>query len=47
VSLNPVALDEFQAGDFGTIVFQGSDDQVSGLTFFSQRSRGIRFRKLK
>jgi CubicO group peptidase (beta-lactamase class C family) len=47
VSLNPVALDEFQAGDFGTMVFQRSDDQVFGLTFFSQRSRGIRFRKLK
>jgi CubicO group peptidase (beta-lactamase class C family) len=47
VSLNPVASNEFQAGEFGTIVFQGSGDHVSGLTFFSQRSRGISFRKLK
>lgn len=47
VSLNPVALDEFQAGDLGTIVFQSSDDHVSGLTIFSQRSRGVSFRKLE
>jgi len=47
VNLNPVALDEFQAGELGTIVFPNSGDPVTGFTFFSQRSRGISFRKLE
>jgi CubicO group peptidase (beta-lactamase class C family) len=47
VSLNPVAPNEFQAGDLGTVVFQDSGKLVSGLTFFSQRSRGIVFRKVE
>jgi CubicO group peptidase (beta-lactamase class C family) len=47
VSLNPVTSNEFQAGEYGTIVFQRSGDHVSGLTFYSQRSRGISFRKLE
>jgi CubicO group peptidase (beta-lactamase class C family) len=45
--LNPLGLNEFEAGDFGTVVFQGSGDHVFGLTLFSQRARGIRFRKLE
>jgi len=47
VSLTPVALNEFQAGDVGTIVFQRAANHVAGFTFFSQRSRGISFRKLE
>lgn len=47
VNLNPVAPNEFEAGDRGTIVFPGSGDHVSGFTFFSQRSRGISFRRLE
>jgi CubicO group peptidase (beta-lactamase class C family) len=46
VSLNPVAADEFQAGDLGTIVFHvASSHHVSGLTLFSQPARGITFQK--
>lgn len=47
VSLSPVAANEFQAGDLGIVVFQGTGKLVSGLTFFSQRSRGISFRKVQ
>lgn len=44
VSLHPVALNEFQAGDLGTIVFRVTGDgQVNGLTLFSQPARGIAF----
>lgn len=46
VNLNPVAPDEFQAGDFGTIVFHGDgNNHASGLTLFSQSARGITFQK--
>ena len=46
VGLNPVAADEFQAGDLGTIVLHfAGNDHVSGLTLFSQPARGITFQK--
>jgi len=47
VTLTPVASNEFQAGDLGTVLFPGTGQRVSGFTFFSQRSRGISFRKLE
>jgi hypothetical protein len=47
VNLNPVAENEFQVGELGTIVFPGPGDYVFSFTFFSQRSRGISFRKLE
>jgi CubicO group peptidase (beta-lactamase class C family) len=47
VDLKPVAPNEFQAGDLGTVVFHGAGDtQVSGLTLFSQSARGITFQKV-
>jgi hypothetical protein len=47
VDLNPVAPNEFQAGDLGTVVFDTTNDRhVSGLTLFSQRARGITFQKV-
>ncbi|MFI5095002.1 MAG: serine hydrolase domain-containing protein [Candidatus Acidiferrales bacterium] len=46
VNLNPVAANEFQAGDLGTIVFHvAGNSHVSGLTLFSQPARGITFQK--
>jgi CubicO group peptidase (beta-lactamase class C family) len=46
VNLIPVAANEFQAGDLGTIVFQvAGNAHVSGLTLYSQAARGITFRK--
>jgi len=46
VDLNPVAPNEFQAGDLGTLVFHGTgNNQVSGLTLFSQSARGLNFQK--
>lgn len=46
VNLNPVAANEFRAGDLGTIVFQvAGNSHVSGLTLFSQPARGITFQK--
>jgi CubicO group peptidase (beta-lactamase class C family) len=46
VSLIPVAANEFQAGDLGTIVFHvAGNAHVSGLTLFSQAARGITFQK--
>jgi len=47
VSLNPVAPNEFEAADLGTVVFEGTRNRISGLTFFSPRARGISFRKLQ
>jgi len=47
MSLNPVAPNEFEAGDRGTVVFQGTGNHISSLTFFSQRARGISFRKVE
>jgi hypothetical protein len=46
VHLNPVASNEFQAGDLGTIVFQVAGNcHASGLILFSQSARGITFQK--
>ena len=46
VNLNPVAANEFQAGDLGTIVFHVAGNyHISGLTLFSQPARGITFQK--
>jgi hypothetical protein len=45
-NLSPIAPNEFQAEDLGTIVFhEGGNGHVSGLTLFSQAARGITFRK--
>jgi len=47
VNLNPVAANEFQAGDLGTVEFQGAgNNHVWGLTLFSQAARGITFQKV-
>jgi CubicO group peptidase (beta-lactamase class C family) len=47
VSLIPVAANEFQAGDLGTIVFRVADNtHASGLTLYSQPARGITFQKM-
>lgn len=47
VNLYPVAPNEFQAGELGTIVFRFSaGHHVSGLTLFSQSARGIAFAKV-
>ena len=46
VNLIPVAANEFQAGDLGTIVFQvAGNAHVSGRTLYSQLARGMTFRK--
>jgi CubicO group peptidase (beta-lactamase class C family) len=46
VNLIPVAANEFQAGDLGTIVFQvAGNSHISGLTLFSPPARGITFQK--
>ena len=43
---NPIAPNEFQAEDLGTIVFhEAGNGHVSGLTLFSQAARGITFQK--
>jgi hypothetical protein len=45
-NLNPIAPNEFQAEDLGTIVFhEAGNGHVSGLTPFSQAARGITFQK--
>jgi CubicO group peptidase (beta-lactamase class C family) len=47
VDLIPVAANEFQAGDLGTIVFHlAGNSHASGLTLFSQPARGITFQKV-
>lgn len=46
VRLKPVATNEFQAGDLGTLVFHlSAEKQVFGLTLFSQAARGITFKR--
>ena len=46
IELSPVATNEFQAGDFGTIVFAvGSENHISAMTLFSRSARGIVFHK--
>ena len=47
VSLIPVAANEFQAGDLGTIVVRvAGNAHASGLTLYSQPARGITFQKM-
>lgn len=47
VKLNPVAPNEFQAGDFGTVVFQiDKDKRLSELVLFSQPARNIHFHRV-
>jgi CubicO group peptidase (beta-lactamase class C family) len=48
IELRPVAKNEFQAADLGTIVFH-ADDGLSRtpMTLFSRSARGISFRKMK
>ena len=44
--LVPIAKDEFDAGDLGTLVFErGSGGQPFGFRVFTARARGIAFRK--
>jgi CubicO group peptidase (beta-lactamase class C family) len=46
--LAPIAQDEFDAGDLGTLVFErGSGGQVLGFRVFRERARGIPFEKIK
>ncbi len=48
VNLQPVAPNEFQAGDLGTLLFRVSANQnVAGMTLFSQSARGIAFAKVR
>jgi hypothetical protein len=45
-NLNPIAKDEFDAGDFGRLVFErDTGGRVSGFHVFTQGARGIAFRK--
>ena len=45
-NLNPIAPNEFQAEDLGTIVFhKAGNGHLSGLTLFSPAARGITFQK--
>lgn len=47
VTLIPIATDEFEAGDLGTLVFSDvGNGRVGGLTLFSQSARGIAFQKI-
>jgi hypothetical protein len=45
IELSPVAKNELQAGDFGTIVFPSGGNPVTAMTLFSRSARGILFRK--
>jgi CubicO group peptidase (beta-lactamase class C family) len=45
-NLSPIAKDEFDAGDFGRLVFErNSSGRVFGFRVFTQGARGIAFRK--
>ncbi len=44
--LTPIAKDEFDAGDFGSLVFErDTDGRVFGIRLFTQDARAIAFRK--
>jgi CubicO group peptidase (beta-lactamase class C family) len=46
IRLNPVAQDEFEGGDLGTLVFRrASNHLVSGLSLFSGNARNVSFTK--
>jgi len=46
--LTPIAKDEFDAGDFGRLVFErDSGGRVFGFRVFTQEARGIAFKKIK
>ena len=46
--LTPIAKDEFDAGDFGRLVFErDSVGRVFGFRVFTQEARGIAFKKIK
>lgn len=43
-TMTPVARDEFDAGDYGRLVFErDADDRVIGFSIFEQAARGISF----
>jgi CubicO group peptidase (beta-lactamase class C family) len=46
IKLNPVAQDEFEAGDLGTLVFRrAANHRISGLSVFSGNARNVSFIK--
>ncbi|MGC2404218.1 MAG: serine hydrolase domain-containing protein [Acidobacteriaceae bacterium] len=46
LKLNPIATDQFENEDLGTIIFQrNASQQVSGLSLSSARARGVLFQK--
>ncbi len=46
LQLNPLVRDEFEIGDFGTLVFQrDADGRISGLSVFADRIRNVTFEK--
>jgi CubicO group peptidase (beta-lactamase class C family) len=46
LELNPIAQDEFESGDLGTLVFhRDANHRVSGLSVFSSRVRNVSFDK--
>jgi hypothetical protein len=46
--MNPIAPNEFEVGDLGTVVFEGvGNNHFSDLILYSQRARGIRFQKIQ
>ena len=45
--LVPLVRDEFEAGDFGTLVFhRDSRNRISGLSVFESRIRNLTFEKI-
>ena len=45
-NVSPIAMDEFDAGEFGRLVFErDTGGRVSGFHLFTQDARGIAFRK--
>jgi CubicO group peptidase (beta-lactamase class C family) len=46
IKLNPVAQDEFEGGELGTLVFRrAANHRISGLNLFSGNARNVRFTK--
>jgi hypothetical protein len=45
--LSPVARDEFESGDFGTLVFhRDADHRIRGFSLFTVNARNIAFEKI-